>query len=420
MIILDILGYGRRGSVKRRTVFRVGAVLILSGLMTVVNGNADRIALAEEVSVIENEELIDTETEVTEVQNIEDESDYLEIEEIVEESETDQIIEGTEILLEEETERSVEENVMEIQLPQGSVQILISDFLPVQEEGETVPLHSYNDLYLLHIKNDQERKNTFYFTQALKEADIALYRFDPESNTAMDAEAIQDVMDLKEDGSVLSLQLKDASEYVLVINHSSSYENLGYMLKSEEPEMESETVSEAETQEAALESVRFQLDPDLETVPTAFSEYLNDLDVYTVTLIYEDGSEQAYDQTDERYQLSVDYEDTDTDGMIRRTYHATILEDSTGEIFEDTQYVDFGKRDPIEIKTEEMTSVILEGKKKWIMVQSTPEITGRYAMNSNKMIENIYYASDDGEIISAEDAFRLQQGMTYKFLIKLK
>ena len=405
---------------KRRTVFRVGAVLILSGLMTVVNGNADRIALAEEVSVIENEELIDTETEVTEVQNIEDESDYLEIEEIVEESETDQIIEGTEILLEEETERSVEENVMEIQLPQGSVQILISDFLPVQEEGETVPLHSYNDLYLLHIKNDQERKNTFYFTQALKEADIALYRFDPESNTAMDAEAIQDVMDLKEDGSVLSLQLKDASEYVLVINHSSSYENLGYMLKSEEPEMESETVSEAETQEAALESVRFQLNPDLETVPTAFSEYLNDLDVYTVTLIYEDGSEQTYDQTDERYQLSVDYEDTDTDGMIRRTYHATISEDSTGKIFEDTQYVDFGKRDPIEIKTEEMTSVILEGKKKWIMVQSTPEITGRYAMNSNKMIENIYYASDDGEIISAEDAFRLQQGMTYKFLIKLK
>ena len=405
---------------KRRTVFRVGAVLILSGLMTVVNGNADRIALAEEVSVIENEELIDTETEVTEVQNIEDESDYLEIEEIVEESETDQIIEGTEILLEEETERSVEENVMEIQLPQGSVQILISDFLPVQEEGETVPLHSYNDLYLLHIKNDQERKNTFYFTQALKEADIALYRFDPESNTAMDAEAVQDVMDLKEDGSVLSLQLKDASEYVLVINHSSSYENLGYMSKSEEPEMESETVSEAETQEAALESVRFQLDPDLETVPTAFSEYLNDLDVYTVTLIYEDGSEQTYDQTDERYQLSVDYEDSDTDGMIRRTYHATISEDSTGKIFEDTQYVDFGKRDPIEIKTEEMTSVILEGKKKWIMVQSTPEITGRYAMNSNKMIENIYYASDDGEIISAEDAFRLQQGMTYKFLIKLK
>ena len=405
---------------KRRTVFRVGAVLILSGLMTVVNGNADRIALAEEVSVIENEELIDTETEVTEVQNIEDESDYLEIEEIVEESETDQIIEGTEILLEEETERSVEENVMEIQLPQGSVQILISDFLPVQEEGETVPLHSYNDLYLLHIKNDQERKNTFYFNQALKEADIALYRFDPESNTAMDAEAVQDVMDLKEDGSVLSLQLKDASEYVLVINHSSSYENLGYMLRTEEPETESETVSEAETQEAALESVRLQLDPDLETVPTAFSEYLNDLDVYTVTLIYEDGSEQAYDQADERYQLSVDYEDTDTDGMIRRTYHATILEDSTGKIFEDTQYVDFGKRDPIEIKTEEMTSVILEGKKKWIMVQSTPEITGRYAMNSNKMIENIYYASDDGEIISAEDAFRLQQGMTYKFLIKLK
>ena len=187
-----------------------------------------------------------------------------------------------------------------------------------------------------------------------------------------------------------------------------------------ESESETETESESESEEAELVSVKLNLDQDLETVPTAFSEYLNDLDVYTVTLIYEDGSEQAYDQTDERYQLSVDYEDSDTDGMIRRTYHATISEDSTGKIFEDTQYVDFGKRDPIEIKTEEMTSVILEGKKKWIMVQSTPEITGRYAMNSNKMIENIYYASDDGEIISAEDAFRLQQGMTYKFLIKLK
>lgn len=188
----------------------------------------------------------------------------------------------------------------------------------------------------------------------------------------------------------------------------------------EETEPVSEMESESESEEAELVSVKLNLDSDLETVPTAFSEYLNDLDVYTVTLIYEDGSEQAYDQTDERYQLSVDYEDTDTNGMIRRTYHATISEDSTGKIFEDTQYVDFGKRDPIEIKTEEMTSVILEGKKKWIMVQSTPEITGRYAMNSNKMIENIYYASDDGEIISAEDAFRLQQGMTYKFLIKLK
>ncbi len=34
-----------------------------------------------------------------------------------------------------------------------------------------------------------------------------------------------------------------------------------------------------------------------------------------------------------------------------------------------------------------MTTVILEGKKKWAVVRSTPEITGRYAMNSDRLIK---------------------------------
>ena len=188
-----------------------------------------------------------------------------------------------------------------------------------------------------------------------------------------------------------------------------------------ETETESETTSESETQEATLVSVKLNLDQDLKTVPTVFSEYLDNLDTYTVTLVYTDGSESILDQTDERYTLSVYYEDVEQDaGAIRRTYYATVEEHSTGKQFEDTQYIELGKEEPVEIKTEEMTSVILEGKKKWIVVQSTPGVTGRYAMNSDKLIKNIYYISEEGEAVHAEDAFQLQEGVTYQFLIELK
>ena len=200
-------------------------------------------------------------------------------------------------------------------------------------------------------------------------------------------------------------------------------ENLQEELPESETETESETAAEteSETEEVPLASVRLNLDQNLEAVPTVFAEYLNDLDVYTVTLVYSDGSESTLNQTDKRYTLSVDYEDAEESaGTIGRTYHATVMEQSTGKKFEDHQYIELGKEDPVEIKTEEMTSVILEGKKKWVIVQSTPDITGRYAMNSDKLIESIYYVSDAGEVTCAEDAFQLQEGTTYQFLIKLK
>ena len=185
-------------------------------------------------------------------------------------------------------------------------------------------------------------------------------------------------------------------------------------------ETETETETESEQVELLLASVRLELDPELETVPAVFSEYLKDVPVYSVTLVYSDDSEKLLDQEDERYELSVEYEDTsDADEMVRRTYHAVLKEYSTGNVFEDTQYIDFGKREPVEIKTEEMTTVILEGRKKWIMVQSVPSVTGRYAMNSDKNIEEIYYAAEGGEVVCAEDILKLQQGISYQFLIKL-
>ena len=494
---------------KRKTALRISAALLSAGfVISTVNGSTGRIALAEELTILEGEEnLADTEAEnleeqeVTELQNLGEESDNQD----AEEPETDMVIEETEVHLEEETETSQEEetevlfeeesetsqeeetelpleDVMEIQLPQKSVQVRNSDFLPVQEEETGIVLNLYEDVYLLHIKSEQGKVNTFYFNQPLNDSDIVLYHFNSENNTATDEVSGQNDISLLEEGSVLSLNLEDASEYVLVISNGNNYENLAYTLKNEavqpdetedmtepetepesevtsepetepesevtsesetepesetasepetetesetasesEQETESETASESETQEATLVSVRLNLDQDLKTVPTVFSEYLDNLDTYTVTLVYSDGSESILDKADKRYTLSVHYEDVKEDeGTIQRIYYAAVEEHSTGKQFEDTQYAELGKEEPVEIKTEEMTSVILEGKKKWIVVQSTPAVTGRYAMNSDKLIKNIYYISEEGEAVHAEDAFQLQEGVTYQFLIELK
>ena len=474
---------------KRKTALRISAALLSAGfVISTVNGSTGRIALAEELTILEDEEnLADTEAEnleeqeVTELQNLGEESDNQDTEEpetdmVIEETETSQE-EETEVLFEEESETSQEEetelpleDVMEIQLPQKSVQVRNSDFLPVQEEETGIVLNLYEDVYLLHIKSEQGKVNTFYFNQPLNDSDIVLYHFNSENNTATDEVSGQNAISLLEEGSVLSLNLEDASEYVLVISNGNNYENLAYTLKNEavqpdetedmtepetepesevtsepetesetasesetepetekesetasEPETESETASEPETQEATLVSVRLNLDQDLKTVPTVFSEYLDNLDTYTVTLVYSDGSESILDKTDKRYTLSVHYEDVkEEEGTIQRIYYAAVEEHSTGKQFEDTQYAELGKEEPVVIKTEEMTSVILEGKKKWIVVQSTPGVTGRYAMNSDKLIKNIYYISEEGEVVHAEDAFQLQEGVTYQFLIELK
>ena len=434
---------------KRKTALRISAALLSAGfVISTVNGSTGRIALAAELTILEDEEnFTDTETEnpkeqeMTELQNLGEESDNQE----AEEPETDIVSEEPEFYSEEETETLQEEetelpleDVMEIQLPQKSVQVRNSDFLPVQEEETGTVLNLYEDVYLLHIKSEQGKGKTFYFNQPLNDSDIVLYHFNSENNTATDEVSGQNDISLLEEGSVLSLNLEDVSEYVLVISNGNNYENLAYTLKNEavqpdetedmteqdaepETEMESEVTSEPETQEATLMSVKLNLDQELKTVPTVFSEYLDDLDTYTVTLVYSDGSESILDKADKRYTLSVHYEDVKEDeGTIQRIYYAAIEEHSTGKQFEDTQYAELGKEEPVEIKTEEMTSVILERKKKWIVVQSTPTVSGRYTMNSNKLIKNIYYISEEGKVVCAEDAFQLQEGVTYQFLIELK
>ena len=362
--------------------------------------------------------------------------------------------------------QETEESQTEITLPGKSVVLPVSAFLPLQEEKTPLFLNAYSGLYLLHIKSDLEMTETLLFNQNLKEEDVVLYRFDAEKNGTADTEPVSDVLEFQENGKLLSLNLNASSDYVLVISHAEAYAELGCTVTctvgqiqetegsgegsdiividpepetesetASEPESESETVTEAETEsetasepeseavtetERTLTSVSLKVDQDLESVPVTFLEQLNELEVYSVILVYSDGSTSLPDKAEETYDVSVDYEDvSNADGSVHRTYHAVVKELENGKEFEDSSSIDIGIKAPAEIKTEEMTTVILEGKKKWAVVRSTPEITGRYAMNSDRLIKKMYYASEGGEAVCAEKAFELQAGITYQFLISL-
>ena len=179
---------------------------------------------------------------------------------------------------------------------------------------------------------------------------------------------------------------------------------------------------ESSAQDKTLASVSLKLAQELQTVPPAFLDCLKDLEVYTVSLVYSDGTEELLGKEDSRYTLSVEYEDeTDTEDtdIVHRTYHVTVKETATGKEYEDTQNVIFGSQPPSEIKTTEITTLTLEKEKKWLVVQSTPDVTGRYILNSDKVIKNIYYATEPGEVVCTEDILNLQQGLSYTFLIVL-
>ena len=543
---------------KRKFVLRMGIVLLASSF-TVAGAavNTDLIVKAEDVLSVD-EDIPGTESENQDLAGLDNEeipdiivedTGSLEVSEIQDSPNMAEIAEAPSMVIGEETE---------VVLPQTSVVLPSSEFEPLKEQETIVSMNPHNGLYLLHLKSDSEKGAVISFNRELKEEEVNLYCFDSENHRVTDPESVPDVLSFHENNTVLSLDMKENSDYVLVISHAENYTELGYTarftaaqgsddsadviliteedstLETEfvmepeseaetevviEPESESETEvvaetesetetetvtetgrelesesesetesgtetesesesepeteiimeteseseteivteteseseteivtetesepesesesetesgteteteseSESETEEAALASVKLNLDQSLGTVPVVFLDYLDNLDVYSVTLIYSDGSEKLLDTEDVRYELSVEQEDKkDTGETVRRTYHITVKEVSTGTIFEDRKEIVFGGKDSSEIKTEEMTTLALEGKKKWIVVQSTPEITGRYAFNSDKKIETIYYVSDGGEVVCTEDVLKLQQGVKYQFLIVLK
>ena len=573
---------------KRKFVLRMGVVLLASSFTVAgAAANTDLIVKAEDVLSVD-EDIPGTESENQDLAGLDNEempdiivedTGSLDVSEIQDSQNMAEIAEAPSMVIGEE---------IEVVLPQTSVVLPSSEFEPLKEQETIVSMNSYNGLYLLHLKSDSEKGAVISFNRELKEEEVNLYCFDSENHRVTDPESVQDVLSFHENNTVLSMDMKENSDYVLVISHAENYTELGYtarftaaqgsddsadviliteedstletefvmepeskpetevviepeseseseteggtesesesepetkiiteteseseteavaetesetetetvteteseseteavtetesetetevvteteseseteavteteseteteIITETESESETETVteteselesesesetesgteteseseSESETEEAALVSVKLNLDQSLGTVPVVFLDYLDNLDVYSVTLIYSDGSEKLLDTEDVRYELSVEQEDTkDTEETVRRTYHITVKEVSTGNIFEDRKEIVFGGKDSSEIKTEEMTTLALEGKKKWIVVQSTPEITGRYAFNSDKKIDTIYYVSDGGEVVCTEDVLKLQQGVKYQFLIVLK
>ena len=261
---------------------------------------------------------------------------------------------------------------VEIVLPQKNVFIPVSEFLPVQEREELLSLISHDEVYLVHIRDDSEMQYSIFFNQALEQKDVCLYRFDSEENKVVDADSVQDVMSFDENNRTLVLNTKDSSDYVLVISNAEKYKELGYTasIAAAQQQTEPSETGEEETEnkaatEVALTSVILKPDSELETVPVAFLEYLSDLDVCSVTLVYADGSEKMLDKEDGRYECSAEHADEeDAEGTVRRTYHVVVKELATGAVFEDTESVEIGRKDPVEIKTEDMTTVMLEGRKK--------------------------------------------------------
>lgn len=418
-------------TVKRKTVFQFGVALLSIGVAAIPGGSriSDKVVFAEELSAFESDDGF-TSVEPEDVEGQNSTEDFTA-------SEPENNAENTgEVQIEKEEKQT-------IILPQASISMSSSDFLPVQETENIHSLNLYDGLYLLHIVSDSLSSYTFNFDQSLKEQDVALYHFNSRNNT-VDSEPVQDMLQLTENGSILYMELNSSSDYILVISNGTDYPELSYTLKctkdnlqkkeesaltgekkaisednivsDQEPANNSETVSE----EPTVASVALNIDPDAETIPVKFLDYVNDLDIYSVMLVYSDGTEKILDKTDTCYDFSASFEDTsDTEGIVHRTYHITVKDNSTGMVYNADESIDFGKNDPIEIKTEEMTSVILEKQKKWIMVRSVPGITGRYAMNCDKAIAAIYYAAAGEEAVCTENNFELQQGITYNFLIKM-
>lgn len=211
-------------------------------------------------------------------------------------------------------------------------------------------------------------------------------------------------------------------------------------------EAETETVQEPETdteissgmQSVAdtvrLESVKLLLDDGLEQVPVALLPYLDGQEVVKIRLQYSDGSEQFLTETANVREDSLGnscqltYEDTEgEDGSVSRIYSLKVVpaQEEDGTVSAEPETVIFRKEveDEIEnIPAQEKSRVRYYGKKNWILVQSVPNVTGRYAMESfGRGVEELYYcAAGESEAVKADTSFELKEGVTYTFLLKLE
>lgn len=198
-----------------------------------------------------------------------------------------------------------------------------------------------------------------------------------------------------------------------------------------ESEMVSVTESETEAEcTVTLESADLILDEGLDMVPAAMLPCLEDETTARIVLHYSDGSWQIPEGETDSYGNScqLTFEDTEQeDGSISRTYTWKVMpaQSSEGEEIVGTETILFRtqmEEEIDDIRAQEKTKVSFSGKKHWLLVQTVPQVTGKYSMKSfGREVKELYYLAEGaGAAEKAGDAFDLNKGVTYTFLLKLE
>ena len=198
---------------------------------------------------------------------------------------------------------------------------------------------------------------------------------------------------------------------------------------SEPPEERNPADESEENTSVRLESAEIVLQNGLELVPAAMLPYLTLEETAKVCLHYSDESEQVLTGESDDYgnSISLTYEDaTQEDGSVSRTYFlkAEPAGSKDGAVMETSQTVVFqthAGENLDDIKAQEKTKVGFSGEKDWLLVQSVPQVTGKYSMESfGRELEELYYLADgQEEAVKADGPFELEEGVTYTFLLKL-
>ena len=197
-----------------------------------------------------------------------------------------------------------------------------------------------------------------------------------------------------------------------------------------DPEAETDSTPAADEESSVrLESAQLVLTDGLELLPAAMLPYLDLEETAKVLLQYSDGSQQLLTGESDTYGNTVllTYEDaSQEDGSVIRTYClkvAPALAQDEG-LEEQTQTVVFQKQvgeNIDDIKAQEKTKVGFSREKNWLLVQSVPQVTGKYSLESfGRELEDLYYLADgQEEAVKVDGAFELTEGVTYTFLLKL-
>ena len=197
-----------------------------------------------------------------------------------------------------------------------------------------------------------------------------------------------------------------------------------------DPEAETDSTPAADEESSVrLESAQLVLTDGLEFLPAAMLPYLDLEETAKVLLQYSDGSQQLLTGESDTYGNTVllTYEDaSQEDGSVSRTYClkvAPALAQDEG-LEEQTQTVVFQKQvgeNIDDIKAQEKTKVGFSREKNWLLVQSVPQVTGKYSLESfGRELEDLYYLADgQEEAVKVDGAFELTEGVTYTFLLKL-